>query len=56
VGGCDRVVSHGREFCPLCWRKLPVSVQSVIDGRHPNITKQVKKNTMKVAKRVLRES
>lgn len=48
------MVTHGREFCPICWRKLPVSVQSVILGHHVNITKQAKKATMKVAKRILR--
>ena len=53
--GCDyRVVSHGREFCPVCWRRLPPDIQSILSGRHKNVTKQVSKSTMKIAKRLLR--
>jgi hypothetical protein len=55
-GGCGRVTSHGREFCPVWWRRLPADVQEALHQnhrKHVRVTKQVNKSTMKIAKRLL---
>lgn len=56
-GDCGRVTSHGREFCPVCWRRLPASVQEALhqnQRKHIQVSKQVKKTVLKSAKQYLK--